>query len=113
MALTDPSGRTRGLAQASPEDRAYFAPLITNETGEPLTVTVNANTPHSQLCDCTVPPGAVRLLIGYYPLFSNSTVQVEDPSGRSAMFTDFSPEVNRQSGVVGLKFEAKDLNVVR
>jgi serine/threonine protein kinase len=113
MAQTDPSGRTRGVAQASPEDRAYFAPLITNETGEPLTVTVNANTPHSKLCDCTVPPGAVRMLIGYYPLFSNSTVQVEDPSGRSAMFTDFSAEVNRRSGVVGLKFGTRDLRVVR
>ncbi len=113
MALTDPRGRTRGYAQASPEDRAYFAPLITNETGEPLTVTVNEATPHSRSCDCTVPPGAVRMLIGYYPLFSNSTVQVEDPSGRSAMFTNFSAEVNRRSGVVGLRFETKDLRIMR
>ena len=113
MALADPGGRTRGIAHASPEGRAYFAPLITNETGEPLTVTVNANTPHSTLCDCTVPPGVVRMMIGYYPLFSNSTVQVEDPSGRSAIFTDFSTEVNRRSGVVGLKFETRDLRVVR
>jgi len=112
MALTDPRGRTRVAAQATTQGQAYFAPLITNDTGEPLTVTVNATTPHAEPCNCTVPPGAVRMLIGYYPLFSNSTVRVEDPYGRSAMFIDFSSEVNRRTGVVGLRFEAKDLRLI-
>jgi serine/threonine protein kinase len=108
MAVTDPRGRILGSAQARPEDRAYFAPLITNETQDSLIVTVNAGTPHSSPCDCTVPPGATRMLIGYYRLFSNSTVRAEDPAGRTAMFTDFSGEVDQRSGVVGLKFESKD-----
>jgi serine/threonine protein kinase len=112
IALDNPRGRTRVAAQAATHDQAYFAPLVTNDTGEPLTVTVNATTPHAEFCNCTVPPGAVRMLIGYYPLFSNSTVRVEDPSGRSAMFIDFSSEVNRRTGVVGLKFEAKDLRLI-
>jgi len=109
IALADPSGRVEGAAHATPGERAYFAPLITNETGLPLTVIVNAGTPHEMTCDCTVPPGTRRMLIGYYPLFSNSTVRAADESGRSATFTDFAQEVNRRSGVVGLRFEEKDL----
>jgi hypothetical protein len=112
IAVTDPHGRTRATAEATTEERAYFAPLITNETGEPLSVTVNATTPRAETCDCIVPVGAVRMLIGYYPLFSNSTVRVEDSSGRLAMFVQFSSEVNRRSGVVSLKFQAKDLRPV-
>ncbi len=102
-------GRVHDAAHASPGDRAFFAPLISNDTGQPLQITVNAGTPHSRPCDCTVPPGAVRMLIGYYPLFSNSTVRAEDPLGRSAMFSELGSEVNRRTGVVRLRFEAKDL----
>jgi hypothetical protein len=47
--------------------------------------------------------------IGYYPLFQNSTVQVVDAAGRSAMFTDLGPQVDAQSGVVRLRFEERDL----
>jgi hypothetical protein len=109
IALADPHGRVRGSADATPGERAYFSPLITNETDVSLTVFVNAATPHEMPCDCTVPPGSHRMLIGYYPLFSNSTVRAVDESGRSAIFTDFASEVNRRTGVVGLRFEEKDL----
>jgi len=87
---------------------AYFAPLITNNTREPLTVTVNAGLRGSESC-CTVPPGATREHVGYYPLFQNSTVRVEDPQGRSAMFQDLGPQVDPVSGTVGLRFETADL----
>ncbi|MEJ2238528.1 MAG: serine/threonine-protein kinase, partial [Gemmatimonadales bacterium] len=109
IALADARGRVEGAAHATPGDRAYFAPLITNETDVPLTVVVNASTPHEKSCDCTVPPGSRRMLIGYYPLFSNSTVRAVDESGRSATFTDFVHEVDRHSGVVGLRFGQGDL----
>jgi hypothetical protein len=90
-------------------DSAFFAPLITNETGRPLRVTVNAGSAAAMECNCAVPPGAVRAAIGYYPLFQNSSVRVTDAAGRSATFTNLGPEVNRRSGVVGLRFTAADL----
>jgi len=101
--------RVRGAARAVGGDAAFFAPLITNETGRPLRVTVNAGSAAAMDCNCTVPPGAVRAPIGYYPLYRNSSVRVTDPANRSATFTDLGSKVNRGSGVVGLRFTAADL----
>ncbi len=104
-----PSGRIPGRATASPGDRAYFAPLITNNTDGPLTFTVNAGTAEQMPCNCTVPPGATRMSIGYYPLYANSTVRGEDAGGRVATFENLGPEVERRTGLVSLRFNAEDL----
>jgi hypothetical protein len=101
--------RVTAGARAVTAGTAFFAPLITNETGQPLRVTVNAGSAAVMDCRCTVPPGAVRAPIGYYPLFRNSTVRVTDARNRSATFTDLGPSVDRATGVVGLRFTAADL----
>ena len=89
---------------------AYFAPLITNETGGPLTITVNAGLAGPVPCGCIVPAGAVRMEIGYYPLFANSTVRAEDSgTGRTATFRDLGRQVDAARGVVWLLFRAVDL----
>jgi hypothetical protein len=109
ISIAETRGSMRGSSDATLEDRAFFAPLITNATGRPLTVIVNAGTPAAMPCNCTVPPDTTRMHVGYYRLFSNSTVRVEDAEGRSATFADIAGEVNRRSGALGLRFEAKDL----
>ena len=100
----------RVRATASPKGGNYFAPLITNETGKTLTFTVNAGLAGSLSCGCTVPPGAVRMEIGYYPLFVNSTVRAEEVgASRTATFKDLGPQVEAASGRVGLLFRVVDL----
>jgi hypothetical protein len=101
--------RVAAAARAVSGEAAFFAPLITNETGRPLRVTVNPGSGAAMECNCTVPPGTVRAPIGYYPLYQNSSVRVTDGAGRSATFTDLGSQVNRESGVVGLRFTATDL----
>jgi hypothetical protein len=108
IVVARPKGRIAVAATAWPRHGAYFAPLITNETGVTLTITVNAGLAGSRRCNCTIPPGAFRLPIGYYPLFQNSTVRAEANS-RSATFRDLGPQVSAANGTVGLQFRAGDL----
>ena len=89
-------------------DQAWFAPLITNATPGPLRITVNSGTAAEQDCGCQVAPGAARQPIGYYPLFSNSSVEALDREGRTARFTGLGPRVTDQGGAVGLRFTELD-----
>jgi len=109
IAIANPRGTVRLAATARPTHGAYFAPVITNQTGRPLTITVNAGLTGSMRCGCTIPPGAVRMAIGYYPLFENSTVRAEDNAAHSATFRDLGPQVDAGHGIVGLLFRAEDL----
>lgn len=109
LALERPRGRVRRAAEARGTEGAYFAPLVTNNTGQPISIIVNAGLAGALPCQCTVPPGSTRARIGYYPLYQNSTVRAVDPQGRSATFTDLGPEVDRNSGVVSLRFGPTDL----
>ncbi|PYO92783.1 MAG: hypothetical protein DMD62_12165 [Gemmatimonadetes bacterium] len=109
IAVAQPRGTVRLAATARPTHGAYFAPVITNETGRPLTITVNAGLTGSMRCGCTIPPGAVRMAIGYYPLFENSTVRAGDNSAHSATFKGLGPQVDAVHGIVGLLFRAEDL----
>ena len=106
--IANPRGTVHLAATARPAHGAFFEPLITNETGEPLSITVNVGLAGSQRCGCTIPPGTVRMAIGYYPLFENSTVRAEVGS-RSATFTALGPQVDVSRGTVGLLFREGDL----
>ncbi len=106
-----PGGRMSHLIDAGSSETAVFAPLITNSTAEPLGVIVNAGLVNAMPCNCRVNPGATRARIGYYPLFKNSTVQASSPVGTVATFRDLGPSVDRESGAVGLRFEAKDFGL--
>ncbi|MEO6068071.1 MAG: serine/threonine-protein kinase [Gemmatimonadales bacterium] len=97
------------VASAEGAKVAMFAPLITNTTGAPLRVTVNPGSAAATDCRCSVPAGGTRMVIGYYRLFSNSSVAVTAPDGRIAVFPNVAASVAAGSGTVGLRFEAKDL----
>jgi hypothetical protein len=109
VVLRGAGGTTRRSALARGTDADYFAPLITNTTQDQLRITVNAGLEGSLDCGCAVRPGARRVFIGYYPLFQNSTVRATAPQGRTAIFRDLGPTVVTPDGVVGLRFDARDL----
>jgi hypothetical protein len=102
------SGKTIRAIDGNALQPAAFAPLITNETGGPISITVNAGLSGWTACDCVIPAGATRVRIGYYPLYRNSTVRAEDQRQRSATFSDLGTSVDQGNGTVGLRFEQKD-----
>jgi hypothetical protein len=109
LVVKEPSGTIYQSATSRGTGTDYFAPLITNGSGELLRVTVNAGLEGAVDCDCAVRPGARRVFIGYYRLYQNSTVRARDSAGRSATFQDLGSSVTPADGTVGLRFEAKDL----
>jgi tRNA A-37 threonylcarbamoyl transferase component Bud32 len=110
-AVLDARPRTRELrleARADALDPAVFLPYITNATGFPLTLRVNVGTAVEVSCQCRVLTGAVRVPVGAYQLFRNSSVRAVLPDGRVATFEGLGSQVNRESGVVRLRFDLKD-----
>ncbi len=95
-------------ARADSGDPPVFVPYVTNATGLPITLRVNVGSAAEASCRCTVAAGGVRVPLGYYPLFRNSSVQASLPDGRVATFMGLGSQVNRSSGVVRLRFELRD-----
>jgi serine/threonine protein kinase len=108
IAAQEPKGRILNTIDANSSDHAVFAPLITNTTAGPISLTINAGLVNAQPCNCRVSPGATRARVGYYPLFKNSSVQATDGAGRTATFRDLGASVDKERAVVGLRFEDKD-----
>jgi hypothetical protein len=106
--LRSGSGTMRAVAASRTPDAAFFAPLVTNATAEPLRVTANAGLQGAVDCGCAVRPGGRRVFVGYYRLYQNSTVEGRVAPGRRAAFRDLGPEVTAADGTIGLRFEEKD-----
>ena len=109
LQVEKPKGSVPLTITAKTSDGAFFAPLVTNNSGRSLRVIVNAGLQGALDCGCGVPDRANRTRIGYYRLFQNSTVKVVDAQGKSATFPNLGGQVSPTSGAVGLKFNAQDL----
>ena len=107
--VSKPARGTRLTIGAAGPGFAWFAPLITNATNVPLRIIVNAGLEGAYDCACEVPPGAVRMPIGYYRLYGNSTVEGRDGSGHLARFENVAGGAEAPGNRVGLRFNPGDL----
>ena len=86
----------------------YFAPVITNTAGVPLLMDVNLGLASENRCNCVVPVGGTNVGIGYYQLFSNSTVEAflstSNYSGQYSYFNNLGSFVQAQTGALHLTF---------
>lgn len=105
-----PQGTVAWAADVNDAQEVLFAPLITNMTDVPLSLTVNAGLEGAEHCGCSVPPGTIRAVIGYYSLYTNTTVEARTPEGRVARFENLGPKVDPRIGAIGLRFEKKDFS---
>jgi hypothetical protein len=103
-----PRGTLRAEASPVLGGSVYFAPILTNASGSPLDIRVNAGLTGARDC-CTLPAGAQRVPAGYWPLYRNSTVEARTADGRAATFQSLGPEVRLASGALRLRFSAADL----
>ena len=109
--VTKPARGTRLSIGATGSGFAFFAPLITNASSQPLRIVVNAGLAGAYDCACQVPPGAVRMPLGYYRLYGNSTVEARDAAGRSARFQNIAASAAAPANTIGLRFTDADLRV--
>ena len=91
------------------ESTYYFA-MVTNRSAAYLMPVVNRGTGAEYRCPCSVPPGMVRGMIGYYRLYSWSTVAVYDwAKGYSGPYLSFpvgATDLADLSGNVEFPFNA-------
>jgi hypothetical protein len=109
--VTKPARGTRLTIGAAGSGFAFFAPLITNAGTQPLRIVVNAGLAAAYDCACQVPPGAVRMPLGYYRLYGNSTVEARDAAGRTARFQNIAASAEAPANAIGLRFTDADLRL--
>ena len=109
--VTKPARGSRLSIGATGSGFAFFAPLITNASSQPLRIVVNAGLAGAYDCACQVPPGAVRMPLGYYRLYGNSTVEARDAAGRTARFQNIAASAAAPANTIGLRFTDADLRV--
>jgi hypothetical protein len=89
----------------------YFVPLITNATGVPLLMDVNAGLASESRCNCVVPTGGIGVALGYYQYSSNSTVDAFPAAsnyfGPYSYFSNLGSFIEAQTGVVRLTFNQR------
>jgi hypothetical protein len=74
--IASPSGEYSFTVGTVIGQQAYFEPLITNQTGSPVEIEVNAGVQAENRCYCDAPAGSTNVGTGYYMLYNNGNVRL-------------------------------------
>lgn len=85
----------------------YYAPVIRNNSGFSLTPIVHPGLVSEYRCPCTIPSNNSYTSFGYYQLYSNSSLEVENAGNpsQSWLWSNYTSSVNPGDGVLYLNFE--------
>ncbi len=100
-------GETREVVDAETGGDVWFAPVVVNRVGRPLSVAV-VDGADTAACLCSVPPGD-SLWLGYYPLEETTAVRIHDAAGAAVQFDSLDERRNPVTGAVVLRVNSADL----
>ncbi len=103
----DPHGEIRRSVDLWTLGRSYVAPVVINETGGPLRVTIRDERGAGLDCDCTVAAGATMAL-GYHDPARIASIEFTDLGGRSARVSPLASRADRTSGAADIRLAAVD-----
>ena len=90
----------------------YVAPVVTNATDGPLSVTLRDARGVAVDCDCAVPPG-VTASIGYRDPALIAALEFTDRSGRTARIVGLAARADRATGAVPIRLAPTDFAAPR
>jgi len=81
----------------------YFAPVLYNGTGQPVSLVMNGGLAEEKSCGCTVEAGTYDYAAGYYALRPGSNVRAVSGDA-SALYQNFVTYVERGTGILRVSF---------
>jgi predicted Ser/Thr protein kinase len=107
-----PQGAVRRGIDLLSLGRPYVAPVITNATDGPLSVTLRDARGVAVDCDCAVPPG-VTASIGYRDPALIAALEFTDRSGRTARIVGLAARADRATGAAPIRLAPSDFAAPR
>jgi len=101
-----PGGGQRGIDLRSLE-RRYVAPIVTNATDGPLSVTLRDARGVAVNCDCAIPPG-VTASIGYRDAALIAALEFTDRAGRIARIVGLAARADPATGAAPIRLASTD-----
>jgi hypothetical protein len=102
-----PRGEVRQRIDLESTGRLYFAPLVSNRSAVPVSLSITADTGSVFDCACTVPAGGQMAHLGYYRLTARSGVKASDARGRAAEIGPLVEMVEEGNGLAAVTVEAR------
>lgn len=106
--VNNPNGEMRHRLDPASIGRNYLIPTITNSTADTLRAEMTDSAGARLACDCTVPPGAGRHVLGWVRRDQLSTILVRNASSRAIIYESLIARADNATGALDLSLRAAD-----